>query len=663
MDIPSSALFFDVRKHGLQTVSGRTLGLTGAFTVEAWVMVESFHDDDQTVLATDDGGVRCLIRERKATLQIGAVSVSTEVNLKPNRWYHLAWRFHRAADELSVYVDGLADIRLTASTRYDGDATVTIGKGVGRTGLFGGIAELRVWRYVRSDDDLRASSYHDVEVDPPGLAAHWRPGEANGQSVPDLSGNLRHAVFILNPAVRPAKLPDLDEVPRFGPNDRSALAFPDDTTHVRLLSAAQLGLTDASFTVEAWVKLAAKRADDESVFGTNGYFEDDALTLSVRNRRLYMGFGNNNELTASGLLPLDVWMHLVWRYDRAQQEMALFVDGEKVASAGSRPPLRAKGTLNIARSQTHQQLYGSIAEVRTWDHARADADIDAGRAEPPSPSEYGLTGYWKPGEVAGRTVPDRSRWGRHGILEGTAYAEPAPGVPPGPKASLPPLEGMYACTHLKLYRFDPVQRETTWIANFHSAVDAAVKVYGLAFLPSGRCVAMAKWRLFDCNLTNGELTEIGRTNGNVYAITGLPDGRLIGIGASVVVELNPDDASERVLWEIEHENYGDICVLPDLRLLAAQVIERSYNFGGNETDPEVLGRSEWQFVDLDNQQIIKLERVHRAIGGLEYADGPLLCAVDQETAIVDPVDRLLSGLKRHQVAGRFTGLAVKRRGA
>ena len=299
--------------------------------------------------------------------------------------------------------------------------------------------------------------------------------------------------------------------------------------------------------------------------------------------------------------------------------------------------------------------------MRSWDHARDDDDIRANRDEAPIASEVGLTGYWKPGEVAGRTVPDRSRWGRHGILEGSAFAEPAPEVPPGPKRSLPPMEGMFANTRNRLYTYDPNSRDVAIIGRFHSDVAASVIIYGLAFMPDGRCIAMGKWRLYECDITTAHLTQIGdRTEGNVYAITSMPDGRLIGLGAGTVVELDTTTAKETVLWLIGHENHGGVTVLPNLTLLTTQVLERSYNFGGDQTAPEVLGRSEWQIVDLDAQEITKLDRVNRAISGIAYADGPIYASMDRETAIVDADDQSLSALIRHPVTPNFTGLSIKR---
>ncbi len=652
MTVDTTALAFDGRNDELTTSGAAALGLNDSFTIEAWVSMSSVTKYDQAVLQTADGELAALVRERKPTLVLGGTVVQSEVKLSPNRWYHVAWRFDHRTGEAAVFVDGLADIRGVA-TGYAGNAAGVIAKSNRpSTGFLGAVISVRVYEMPRSDEDIRAASYHDDEPSPNGIRAHYALGTTTSGTVEDLSGAGNHATLVGSPKALSVSLADPDPTPAYGPDVPSAYYFPDDRTHVRLPSAAQVGMTGASFTVEAWLRLAEATIDDEPVLGTNDFDTGEALTLSLRSRRPFMSFGGPNA-RGRAKLPVDTWVHVAWRYNADDQLATLFVDGAEVASS-TLPPFVGKGTLNIARAQNQQILHGEIAEVRLWSIARDDEDIAHGVQNPPAANAAGLTAYWKPGEIAGRTVPDRGTRGFHGLLEGgTGAARPAPEVPVGPAPGVPPVSAMYVCTHFHLFRYDLQTRKIDKVGSFHTDGRATIKVYDLGFTTDGTCFAMGRGRLYTVDLATAQLTAVSDTNRLIYALHGLPDGRLIGAGYGAVCEIDPTTGAETELFEIPADNLGGLTQIADGRLIATYVLERSYPFAS------LPGRSQFREISLENKNTVELAEVPNAIGGLAYANGVLYGMLDTDSVIVDTTSWALGTTAPHSNPGRFTGAAGK----
>ena len=65
-------------------------------------------------------------------------------------------------------------------------------------------------------------------------------------------------------------------------------------------------------------------------------------------------------------------------------------------------------------------LQGNIAEVRVWDHARSDQQIEQYLPRRLTGAEPGLVGYWPLDEGTGTTVFDGTGTGSDGTLSGVA---------------------------------------------------------------------------------------------------------------------------------------------------------------------------------------------------------------------------------------------------
>ncbi len=154
-----------------------------------------------------------------------------------------------------------------------------------------------------------------------------------------------------------------------------ALRFDGGDKYVILPDAETLGLDDGSFTLSAWVK-----GDDftgsRTVMGTDRRATNEGLFLGVRNGHPRMNF-YNNALSSDTTLASGEWYHLVFRYDEATGEMAIFVNGELTAVETGHAPFRGKDTVHLGRAYGGNRFDGYIDDVRLFARPLSPQEIRA----------------------------------------------------------------------------------------------------------------------------------------------------------------------------------------------------------------------------------------------------------------------------------------------
>jgi hypothetical protein len=202
----------------------------------------------------------------------------------------------------------------------------------------------------------------------------------------------------------------------------TALEFDGQDDYIQLADAATLGLTDRDFTVEAWIRVSdlsnPTGGGDRPVLGTDSPRElNKALHLTIRNGKPRLGFFNT-DLPGRRTLNSDTWYHIAWRYTKATQEQAVFVNGELDDSKTGQSPFLGTNTVNIGRWNGDRYFKGFISEVRIWNEARSLDQLRSNMNRRIA-AEVKLAGYWR-FEAQGNQViaKDYSQYGRHGIVRG-----------------------------------------------------------------------------------------------------------------------------------------------------------------------------------------------------------------------------------------------------
>jgi hypothetical protein len=181
------------------------------------------------------------------------------------------------------------------------------------------------------------------------------------------------------------------------------------------------------FTIEAWVLLDATasgttwwqgfpffwadldaQANDFSATLLNGTF--DFVTGSASGDAI---------ISSKSTIPTSQWVHLAVTRTMSTGLMTLFVNGHTDASGtGTTVALTGQSDLWIFCSNTNLFTPGTIDELRAWNVARSEADIQATMHRRLTGNETGLVGDWSFDDGSGMSAMDGSPTGNPLILGG-----------------------------------------------------------------------------------------------------------------------------------------------------------------------------------------------------------------------------------------------------
>ncbi|HUV65350.1 MAG TPA: LamG-like jellyroll fold domain-containing protein [Sedimentisphaerales bacterium] len=132
------------------------------------------------------------------------------------------------------------------------------------------------------------------------------------------------------------------------------------------------------------------------------------------------------------------WHHMALVFDPSTGSLAIYVDGVSqnlsflnVATPTNMTdfehPVLPLGAVNT-RTVMDNYFQGVLAEVRIWNYARTESEIQEDMGVSLSGQPAGLVGYWQFNEGQGPTAYDGSGHGRHGTLVGPTWTTDAPPV-------------------------------------------------------------------------------------------------------------------------------------------------------------------------------------------------------------------------------------------
>ncbi|MFP4193108.1 MAG: LamG domain-containing protein [Candidatus Hydrogenedentota bacterium] len=119
------------------------------------------------------------------------------------------------------------------------------------------------------------------------------------------------------------------------------------------------------------------------------------------------------------------WVHFAQVYTGT--EAITYADGEEMVrnsydlDTGDDEPFRIGG--GWAAREPDESFNGMMADVRVWDHARSQSEIEANMTQRLTGDESGLVGYWPMNDGEGGTVQDLSPTGNDGSFDGPGTAE------------------------------------------------------------------------------------------------------------------------------------------------------------------------------------------------------------------------------------------------
>lgn len=202
-----------------------------------------------------------------------------------------------------------------------------------------------------------------------------------------------------------------------------ALHFDGANDKIGVLDNAVLNPTEA-LTIEVWMNadVWAGSIWGACLLSKQGTGPDKGFGLTVgENGRVEFTHSVDQSWVAVNtpqILGLNTWYHIAGVYDGSS--MKLYVNGilqSQVDVSGTFTP----GTgvvMNFGDNPTWsgRRFTGTMDEIRIWNVARTDAEIQQNMTVELTGSEAGLVGYWNMNEGAGTTIADISGNGNTGTL-------------------------------------------------------------------------------------------------------------------------------------------------------------------------------------------------------------------------------------------------------
>jgi hypothetical protein len=234
------------------------------------------------------------------------------------------------------------------------------------------------------------------------------------------------------PTLAPVELPtDTPAVTRtitatVGYPGNYALAFDGGSDRRRATIPHDAALAPTAFTLEAWVYPTGNASEMAILSKGSGLSGGDYL-FNLTGDKMSLFTGDFPWYTATSTVPLNTWSHVaVTRDDSGTVTFYLngVADGS-IANTAIPTPTTVDVRIGLQGGDCLcNEFIGTIDEVRVWNTARSQEDIEATRSILLAGNEAGLVANWRLDEGTGQTLADTT--GRHsGFLGADAEADSA----------------------------------------------------------------------------------------------------------------------------------------------------------------------------------------------------------------------------------------------
>ena len=190
--ISQTALDFDPTA-GTQQVEIPDITCPLEFTFEAWIYYRGSDSFYETILEFGNDAPFFGLEQGHLTIYPYIESPET---IQTNQWIHVAGSYSSFTEEAQMYIDG----GLVAMVE---DVPINIigeGAGIGYNGtdgvFNGSIDEVRIWNFVRDQEDILEEMNICLTGNEPGLYAYYNFDEGSGMEVNDATGNNFNGVLV-----------------------------------------------------------------------------------------------------------------------------------------------------------------------------------------------------------------------------------------------------------------------------------------------------------------------------------------------------------------------------------------------------------------------------------------------------------------------------------
>jgi hypothetical protein len=421
------ALKFDGEEDCVSIPASPGLRLGEEFTLEAWAKPEGALEGDPVIFNGESSTAYALgiglPHSGKAEGVIGEEGGGTKhlyssASFQANVWTHLALSFDGA--RLRLYVNG----RLVATEAVEHPDFASAGPiTIGCSGVFGShfkgrIDEVRIYNRALDGGEVAGDMGTPLQTGPAGPVASYAFDSESEPGV-DTTGNEHEATL---------------EGATWTPHGRYGGGLDFDAAEkdvVTIPASPQLDFSE-EFTLEAWVRpsTAENRYAPLIVHQKTGS-ESQPYALYEGGWESNLpfggiGFGTPGESYshASEPLPQNAWSHVALTFDGA--ETRIYVNGKLVDEDAGSAPTVSEGNLEIGgATEQHpddQYFDGRIDEVRLYNRALSEAEVQADKATPIQTPQQGPVAAYSFDEGEGTTLEDITGNEHEGTIEGAEWA-------------------------------------------------------------------------------------------------------------------------------------------------------------------------------------------------------------------------------------------------
>jgi len=207
-----------------------------------------------------------------------------------------------------------------------------------------------------------------------------------------------------------------------------AITLDGDGDYILVPSSSSLTFSDG-ITIEAWVRIDTLSRNQIIVHKKNSYYNDIWCGLDSSNRLewLFRIDGSERDIRHNYSFTAGTWYHIAYTYDALTGIGRTYVNGDKVGEIWTYGQLTFNDTdgwylgVDTDGSSLNDYWNGDLDDVRIWNIAKTQTEIQALMNVSLSGNETGLVAYWKLDEAPGTsTAADATPNGNDGTLQGNA---------------------------------------------------------------------------------------------------------------------------------------------------------------------------------------------------------------------------------------------------
>ncbi|MEM1391948.1 MAG: DUF4347 domain-containing protein, partial [Cyanobacteria bacterium P01_H01_bin.150] len=403
------------------------------FTQEAWIFSNFTDNNSHGILGYQAGtaqGYPSISVVNQTGIEIGfgdgsnwnTRTVKDVLNTKS--WNHVAATYD--GTDYKLYVN---TVEVYSTSDFKGKniaptQQLEIGK-VGDTYFEGAIDEVRVWNVARSAGEIQNLLISELEGNETGLVGYWNFNGNNKNNAVNSSQEVASPEvnsYIKNPAPQIGYVEVNLDKPFEGAaglwvqydiqNQPKAIKFDGKDDYVSVNNSDSLNLTN-EITIEAWVNLTnanneqyivGKTKNSSDVISALGASNQTGYALGVKEGQLYSEFwasgiiSSNKYTLQKGNIKSNEWTHIAVSW-KTNGQLVGYINGEEVESINVSLYSLGKNNNNLTIGAapwdaSKFKVDGIVDEVRIWNTARSQADIQSNMNQTLKGDEAGLVSYW-----------------------------------------------------------------------------------------------------------------------------------------------------------------------------------------------------------------------------------------------------------------------------